>query len=287
MSTDLATANNGVDVAPLTNATSPMKVAEAMFKSGYFKDVRSMAQSYVKILAGEELGLTPFASMTGLTIIEGRLGFAANLIATLIQEHPDYDYKVKESTNEKCVIEFVRLKEGEEVSLGESVFLVEDAERAGLVRPKSNWEKWPKAMCFNRALTQGARMFCPVVTKGRPAYTPEELGAEVNEFGEPVNVPVPEPNEAAFDGEVADAEVELDPEKFERLSHAFKTVAPELQEVQMMLGACGVDSVDSIDGLDDRLRFLTDDQFDQLETELGLYADRVAESDADAEADGE
>lgn len=276
--TELATTQNGVEVAPLTNATPPMKVAEAMWRSGYFSDVRSLAQAYVKTLAGEELGLTPFASMTGITIIEGKLGMTANLMATLLQDHEQFDYRVRESTNERCVIEFFEVTDQGRESLGESEFTIEDAQRAGLVKAKSNWEKWPKAMCFARALTQGIRTFCPAVTRGRPAYTPDELGAEVNEAGEAVNVPVPEPNEADFDGEPVDAQVELDAAKFEALSKAFDTVAPELQEVQLMLGACGVDSVDSLDDLPDRLRFLTDDQHDQLSAELSTFAEREAES---------
>lgn len=146
----------------LSNSQGPVKIAEAMFKSGYFPDVKSMAQAVVKVVAGEELGLSPMAAIQGITMIEGKIGMTANLMATLVQQHPDYDYKVIEATDTHAEIDFY--KDGE--IIGKSEFAIADAERAGLVKAKSNWEKWPKAMCFNRCLTQGVRMYCPIVTNG-------------------------------------------------------------------------------------------------------------------------
>jgi hypothetical protein len=284
MSRELATQPGAaVQAAPLTNAISPLKATEAMVKSGYFKDVKSMAQGYVKVLAGEELGLTPFASMTGLTIIEGRLGMTSNLMATLLQEHPDYDYKVVESSNEKCVLEFYALREGREDQLGVSEFAIADAERAGLVKQKSNWEKWPKAMCFARALTQGIRTFCPVVTKGSPAYTVEELGVEVNESGEPVNTPVTQPNEAGFDEEVAEVQASLDEDKIEHLAAGVEALGMNLDDLNMLLGANGIDAADPVEGYRKHFATLTEEQFEVVRVEL----DRLATLDAEAQADAE
>lgn len=290
--TDLINTNGAaIEAAPLTNAMSPPQVVKALFESGYWGgDVRSLSQAYVKVLAGEEFGLTPFTAMSGITIIEGRLGMTANLMATLLQDHDDYDYRVVESTNERCEITFHRkIGDGYDdvIDLGTSEFTIADAQRAGLVKPKSNWEKWPKAMCFARALTQGIRTYCPAVTRGKPAYTPEELGAAINENGEAVDVAAPDPIDGTDEGAVTDAVVELDTDRFDHIRKAFDLAGPDLMEVQLMLGACGIDSIDSMDDLEDRLRFLTDEQFDRLLTELNGYADRSAESEADASGDGE
>ena len=46
------------------------------------------------------------------------------------------------------------------------------------VAPGSPWEKYPRNMVFARALTNGARWYCPDVFNG-PIYTPDELGAGV------------------------------------------------------------------------------------------------------------
>ena len=44
-------------------------------------------------------------------------------------------------------------------------------------------------MLYARALSNGARWFCPDVLNGSPIYTPEELGANVNEDGEVIDLP--------------------------------------------------------------------------------------------------
>ncbi|NJO31398.1 MAG: recombinase RecT [Richelia sp. SL_2_1] len=49
---------------------------------------------------------------------------------------------------------------------------------AGLLG-KDNWKKWPSDMMFARALTRGARRYCPDVFGG-PAYTKEELEDSVD-----------------------------------------------------------------------------------------------------------
>jgi hypothetical protein len=46
--------------------------ANAMHASGYFGDVKSQAQAMVKVMAGAEIGLPPFASMSGIHIVNGK-----------------------------------------------------------------------------------------------------------------------------------------------------------------------------------------------------------------------
>ena len=42
------------------------RAAMALYKSGYFNDSKSEAQAIVKVMAGAELGLPPFAAMAGI-----------------------------------------------------------------------------------------------------------------------------------------------------------------------------------------------------------------------------
>ena len=65
--------------------------ATAMHASGYFGDVKSQAQAMVKVMAGAEIGLPPFASMSGIHIVNGKPTLGANLIATLVKNDPRYD----------------------------------------------------------------------------------------------------------------------------------------------------------------------------------------------------
>jgi hypothetical protein len=155
------------------------KIGIVLYKSGFFKDAKSEAQAIVKIMAGTELGLPPIASMSGIHVYEGKVTIGSNLIATLIENHPYYDYKVLESTNEICRIEFLR----DGTLRGISTFTIKDAARADLLNKptKPAWQKYPPAMLFARALTQGARLFAAGVFGGSAVYTPEELGADTDE----------------------------------------------------------------------------------------------------------
>lgn len=153
--------------------------AKALYASKYFSDAQSEAQAIVKVMAGAELGLQPFAAMTGIHIIKGKPVLGANLIATLVDSHPRYDYMVKQSDTDRCVIAWVR--DGRDV--GESSFTIEEAKTAGLYRAGGNWQKYPSDMLFARALTRGARRFAPGIFGGAPIYTPDELGAESDNEG--------------------------------------------------------------------------------------------------------
>lgn len=147
-------------------------LAKVFVKSGLFKDTREMSQAVVKILAGYELGVGPFTAMRGINIIQGQLAPNASLTASLIKRDPDYDYKVVSSTREECELEFFCCGE----SIGKAKWDMEDAELAGVAR-KDNWKKYPRAMLFARAMTEGARQHVPHIFMGG-VYVPEELGQE-------------------------------------------------------------------------------------------------------------
>src|SRR5262245_46270274 len=150
--------------------------------SGFFQDAKEAAQAMTKILAGRELGIGPLAAMTGIYLVKGRITLSAALVAGLIKRSARYDYRVKRLDNEACTIAFL---EGGEV-LGESSFTREDAVAAGLWGQQGPWKQYPRNMLYARALTSGARWYCPDIFAG-PVYTPEELGAAVDgETGEPV-----------------------------------------------------------------------------------------------------
>ena len=153
-------------------------MGEVFYKSGMFKDVASAMQAMVKIQAGSELGLPPFASMAGINIIQGKPVLGANSIATLIKNDPRYDYRISEATNTNCTIEFI---EGGKVT-GKTSFSITEAQTAGLTG-KDNWKKYPSDMLFARTISRGARRFTPGIFGGSPVYTPDEMGVDVDEEG--------------------------------------------------------------------------------------------------------
>jgi hypothetical protein len=146
---------------------NPLTVAEHFAKSGFFEDSKDFSKVLVKILAGRELGLTDMTSMTGIHIIKGKPVLGANLIASLIKSSKKYNFKTLELTDEKAVLEFYEKDE----KVGISEFTKKDAEKAGT----QNMGKFPKNMLFARAVSNGAKWFCPDVFNGQTVYTEGEL----------------------------------------------------------------------------------------------------------------
>jgi hypothetical protein len=157
------------------------RAAKSMVASGFFQDSKQLAQAVVKILAGQELGFGPFASMTGVNIIQNKPVLAANLMAAAVKRQGKYNYRVVEMTDTGCELAF--FEAGQEV--GRSIFNKADAEKAGLLQ-KDNWRKYPRNMYFARALSNGQKWYAPDVFNGATVYTPDELGAQVNEEGNAV-----------------------------------------------------------------------------------------------------
>lgn len=134
----------------------PMALGEVFAESGIFKDVKTAAQAVVKIVAGRELGLSAIESMNAFYIVNDRITIYASAIAGLVKKSGKYDYKVIKLTDEECTIEFFYEKE----SVGAVTFTLKDAAKAGIVN-KDVWKSYPKNMLFARAITNGARWFCP------------------------------------------------------------------------------------------------------------------------------
>ena len=148
-------------------------MAKAFVQSGMFTDTKQLSQAIVKIQAGRELGLPPVYSMQNINMIRNRLTTSANTMAMLVKKSGRYNYRIKAHTDQACSITFYE-KDGDKwVEVGESTFTIEDAKRAELIRPDSGWVKFPRAMLFSRAISQGARIYAPDAIGG--IYTDEEI----------------------------------------------------------------------------------------------------------------
>jgi hypothetical protein len=155
---------NEIQIMPVNDI---MIMAKTFAESGMFADAKAMGQAFVKIQAGQEIGIPPFAAMSGIHIIQGKPTIGAGLIASAIKGSGKYDYKVIEMTEKNCSIDFYQGKE----MIGNSSFSIEDAKKA----LTKNIDKFPKNMLFARAISNGVKWFTPDVFSG-PVYTPEEIG---------------------------------------------------------------------------------------------------------------
>lgn len=141
-------------------------ISNTFYESGLFVDTKSAAQAMVRILAGQEIGIPPFAAMSGIHIIQGKPTIGAGLIASRVKGSGKYDYVVKEQNDKVCSIDFFQGGK----AIGNSAFTIEDAKKAGT----KNLDKFPKNMLFARAISNGVKWFCPDVFSG-PVYVPEEM----------------------------------------------------------------------------------------------------------------
>lgn len=209
------------------------RLSKIFIQSGMFKGDRGVSleqqvyQAGVKIIAGVEFGIQPFAAIRGINIINGNAEMSANLMAAKVKKHPKYDYRVKQWDTTGCVITFYEIPypgaaRDQWDELGDSSFNEEDAKAAGLLSNQT-WRKFPRNMYFARAISNGVRIYTPDVFYGAPVYVEGEISGEFESKPEeaPETTPPPKPSKAgAIEGEVVIGDEPTDPlqDKLDRIS---------------------------------------------------------------------
>jgi hypothetical protein len=128
----------------------------------------------------DSLGLHPMVAITGVHVIEGRPSASSALISALVRR-AGHKLRVKGDAS-RAVAQIVRADDPSFTF--EVAFALDDAERAGLLK-KAVWKNYPASMLKARAISAVARDACEEALFGIH-YTPEELGAEVDADGEPI-----------------------------------------------------------------------------------------------------
>lgn len=148
---------------------------------------------------GRTLGIAPVAAITGIHVIEGKPSASSGLIGGLVRQ-AGHKLRVTSDGATKATAQIIRADDPDFVY--EATWTLERAVIARLCEIKDGkpwardrngkptaWEKYPAAMLKARAITEVARDACEDVLFGLH-YTPEELGAIVNQDGEPVEASV-------------------------------------------------------------------------------------------------
>lgn len=168
-----------VQVMPLLTAAEmdqTWRTAQQLTASRLFGDLKSAEQAYAKILIGRDLGLSPTRALMTVDLVRGNIQLRGVLLAAWVRESPDYDYEIVEMTHSKCVVRMLRRRGDEWVELHPlHEFTLEDAQRAQLVKEDSNWQKYPKNMCFWRALSNAVKFHAPDLFAGMPVYVEGEI----------------------------------------------------------------------------------------------------------------
>jgi hypothetical protein len=175
--------------------------ARCFLQSGLLpKALQKPEQVVLVMLKGRELGIPPLQALSHINVIGGKPAMSAELmLAQIMKLHPKTQFKFPERTNEKCTISVKRAG----FDFESFTFTIDDAKKAGLLSNLS-WNKYPRAMLHARVVSEMARSLFPDAIAGI-SYTPEELGAVVDENGDIIDMisesqealPPPEPKPVA------------------------------------------------------------------------------------------
>lgn len=135
------------------------------------------ANVLLAIQTGAPLGFTAMQSISGIHIINGKPTMSADMVAAAVRRA---GHKLRvEGDDMTARARLVRADDPDYEF--KSVWTMERAKRAGLLS-NSSWRKYPAAMLKARAITEVARQGANDALYG-VIYTPEELGASVDETG--------------------------------------------------------------------------------------------------------
>ncbi|CAM5489825.1 hypothetical protein SROCM77S_03976 [Streptomyces rochei] len=145
---------------------------------------------------GRALGLDVVTTITTIHVIKGKPCQSADLMLGRARS-AGHRVRIK-SERTRCVVSIQRHDDTDDETVVE--WTLDDAVTAGLCTLKNDrpyardkhgdptpWEKFPRAMLRARCIAEAVRIACPEVLHGA-IYTPEELGAVVDQEGNPVAV---------------------------------------------------------------------------------------------------
>lgn len=158
-------------------------MAKTAVESKMYRGIGDQAGVMMIMLSARELGIPPMQALNGgINIIQGKAEISARMMSALIR-NAGHQIKIKESTDTNCILIGTRFDTSE---TEECEFSIADANRAGLVKPGGGWTKFPKDMCFARALSRLARqLFSDVIGIG---YVEGEIKATDMEVIVPVDI---------------------------------------------------------------------------------------------------
>jgi hypothetical protein len=148
-------------VAQLMSIKDVQDTAKAIVTSKMIAGVENESQAIVKILAGQELGLGPIASVNGLYVLNGRVGMMASVAGALLQKGGYYWTSIWDDVDNPTACEVTFYGPTLPATGWMNRFTVADAIRAKLIKTDGAHQKYPKDMLFNRAFMAGARKVAP------------------------------------------------------------------------------------------------------------------------------
>jgi hypothetical protein len=177
--------NHALSLASMTPADA-WRFAEALAGSGMLpRQYQNNPASVLWALEyGRAIGLDVITTTQSVHVIQGRATASADLMASLTRRA---GHRMRISGDDQRAEVTIFRADDPEFEF-RAIWDTAKAQRAGLVK-KDTWQQYPGSMLRARAISECVRMACPEVLHGS-IYTPEEIGANVDAEGLPVDAPV-------------------------------------------------------------------------------------------------
>lgn len=166
------------------------EMAPVMYKARLF-GVISQEQAAAIMLKGYELGLSTTASFEFVQVIQGKPALSPRGAMALLLSNPLVEgvtmTRLDDGKGKFTGYECTMTRKGGFTFTGR--FTLEDASRAGLMKPDSGWAKYPENMCLWRAVGFAADVVFPDVTAGMTTLmkAPEMYGVALTEGGDVID----------------------------------------------------------------------------------------------------
>ncbi len=166
-------------------------MAPMMHESRLF-GVSSVAQATAILVKGYECGFGFANSFDLIQVVQGKPGVSPRGALALIMQNSEItkiEIKAILDDKGKYIGHSCHMERGKKISYT-STFTLEDAKRAGLIKPDSGWEKYPENMCQWRAIGFCADVVAPDITSGMTGLmkAPEQYGVALSESGDIIDV---------------------------------------------------------------------------------------------------
>lgn len=169
-----------------------------LVKTGFLpQSIKTPEQAMAIILTGRELGIGTMAALQSINIIANKPTISPQLMLALINRTKEIeDISIKDD-GKCCTVTMKRRgrqPHSESFSMADAAAMktteyVNGEKKTIPLSEKYNWKQQPATMRKWRAIAACARVVFPDVILG--LYTPDEMGAVVNEEGEVIDAPAP------------------------------------------------------------------------------------------------
>jgi hypothetical protein len=194
MSDETALVRQPAIIAPRT-LDEVVTLSERIAKSGLLPEAlrNKVPEVMMQIMAGQELGLAPMASLRSFSVINGKPVMSADAMVAVVlgSGKAEYFRRLGEGTDKS--VTYVTKRRGEPEQ--KCTWTIEMAKVAAL-HQKDNWRTFPRAMLASRAKSELARDVYSDILAG--VFTADEVG-ERDDSPRPVHVD-------AIDAEFVDAQ---------------------------------------------------------------------------------